>query len=135
MRIGELAAETDVNIQTLRYYERRGLLAAPERLASGYRAYGADAVQRVRFVRRAQELGFTLQEIGDLLMLWKDSVRSCHAVEGRARTALARINTKITDLKRMRSALGKYVAACEQRAALDECPLLRLLGGPGDDAS
>jgi hypothetical protein len=56
-------------------------------------------------------------------------------VEGRARTALARINTKITDLKRMRSALGKYVAACEQRAALDECPLLRLLGGPGDDAS
>ena len=64
MRIGELATETDVNIQTLRYYERRGLLAAPDRLASGYRAYGPGAVQRVRFVRRAQELGFTLQEIG-----------------------------------------------------------------------
>lgn len=88
MRIGELAAEAGVNIQTLRYYERRGLLSFPERLASGYRIYDTDAVRRVRFIRRAQELGFTLQEIGDLLMLWSDSAQSCQAVEGRARAAL-----------------------------------------------
>lgn len=135
MRIGKLAAEADVNIQTLRYYERRGLLSAPERLASGYRVYGRDAVQRVRFVRRAQELGFTLQEISDLLTLWNDSAKSCRAVEGRARAVLERIDRKIADLRRMRRGLGQYVTACEQRPALDECPLLRILGGPGAGAS
>lgn len=134
MRIGNLAAQAHVNIQTLRYYERRGLLSAPERLASGYRVYGPDALQRVRFVKRAQELGFTLQEIGDLLMLRKDSARSCRAVEERARDALERIEKKIADLRRMRRGLSLYVAACEQQPALDECPLLRVLGGPEDGA-
>ncbi|MGI8548047.1 MAG: MerR family DNA-binding protein [Gemmatimonadaceae bacterium] len=129
MRIGKLATEANVNIQTLRYYERRGLLPGPERLASGYRVYGPEAVQRVRFVRRAQELGFTLHEIADLLALWSDSAKSCHAVEGRARAALERIDGKIRDLQRMRRGLGQYVTACEQRSALDECPLLRVLGG------
>ena len=131
MRIGELATQAGVNIQTLRYYERRGLLSAPKRLASGYRVYGAEAVRRVRFVRRAQELGFTLHEIGDLLDLWKDSAKSCRAVEGRARLALERIDKKLADLKRMRRGLGQYVASCEQRPAMDECPLLQVLGGPG----
>lgn len=134
MRIGDLAAQAHVNVQTLRYYERRGLLSAPERLASGYRVYGPDALRRVRFVKRAQELGFTLQEIGDLLMLRKDSARSCRAVEERARNALERIEKKIADLKRMRRGLGLYVAACEQQPTLDECPLLRVLGGPEDGA-
>lgn len=132
MRIGEVAAQARVNIQTLRYYERRGLLSAPERLASGYRVFGPDAVRRVRFVKRVQELGFTLQEIGDLLMLRKDSAKACRAVEARARDALARIENKISDLKRMRRGLGRDVAACEVQRTLDECPLLRVLGGPDE---
>ena len=130
MRIGELATHACVHIQTLRYYERRGLLLAPARLASGYRVYGPEALQRVRFVKRAQELGFTLQEIGDLLKLWKESAKSCRAVELRARDTLGRIEKKIADLKRMRRGLGRYVAACEMRPSLDECPLLKVLGGP-----
>lgn len=131
MRIGELATQAGVGVQTLRYYERRGLLSQPERLVSGYRAYDATAVQQVRFIRRAQELGFTLQEIRDLLALWSDSAESCHAVEGRASAALGRIDDKIQDLKRMRGGLAQYVAACQRRRSLDECPLLQALGGPG----
>jgi MerR family copper efflux transcriptional regulator len=129
MRIGELAARADVNIDTIRYYERRGLLEPPERLASGYRTYGTGAVQRVSFIRRAQAVGFTLHEIEDLLALWNDSADSCKAVEERARVARERIDTNIRDLTRMRRALDQYVAACQHRPALDACPLLQELGG------
>lgn len=129
MRIGEVAAEADVNIQTLRYYERRGLLEAPTRRASGYREYGRDDVQRVRFIRRAQDLGFTLQEIGDLLALQTEAVQSCGVVERRASATLERIDSKINDLKRMRTALAKYVHACRDQRSLESCPLLAALGG------
>jgi len=133
MRIGELARDARVSIQTLRYYERRGLLSPPRRQTSGYRRYDDAAVNRVRFIRRAQDLGFTLQEIGDLLTLWPDSARSCGAVEGRASATLSRIDEKIEDLNRMRAALAKYVHACRERATLDSCPLLTALGGSGGE--
>lgn len=129
MRIGEIAAEADVNIQTLRYYERRGLLAPPTRKASGYREYGLDHVQRVRFIRRAQDLGFTLQEIRDLLALQTESSQSCAVVERRASLTLDRIDEKVRDLKRMRLALAKYVNACRNQESLETCPLLAALGG------
>ena len=129
MRIGEIAAEADVNIQTLRYYERRGLLEPPTRRASGYREYDRDDVQRVRFIRRAQDLGFTLQEIGDLLALQGDATRSCSVVERRASQTLDRIDDKIKDLRRMRTALAKYVNACRDQRSLETCPLLTALGG------
>lgn len=138
MRIGELASRANVNIETLRYYERRGLLTAPDRLASGYRVYDPGAVQRVRFIRRAQELGFTLHEIDDLLALWSDSAAvgdggcgtACNAVEGRAQAALDRIDGKLRDLTRMRRGLSHYVAACHRHQPLETCPLLTELGGP-----
>lgn len=129
MRIGEVAARTDVTIQTLRYYERIGLLPTASRQSSGYRRYDPDAVRRVRFIRSAQDLGFTLQEIGDLLGLWAQTGRSCGAVEKRASNTLERIDSKIRDLKRMRSALARYMTACRERHALEECPLLAVLGG------
>jgi MerR family copper efflux transcriptional regulator len=129
MRIGEIAAEAEVNIQTLRYYERRGLLQAPSRRASGYREYDGDAVQRVRFIRRAQDLGFTLQEIADLLALQHEASRSCGIVEQRASGTLERIDEKIKDLRRMRRALAKYVNACRDQHSLETCPLLAALGG------
>lgn len=90
MRISELASRAGVGQQTLRDYERRGLLKPSRRAGSSYREYGAGAVREVRFIRRAQELGFTLEEIRDLLALWPDSSKSCSAVERRASVTLAR---------------------------------------------
>ena len=129
MRIGEVAAAASVGVQTLRYYERRGLLPQPKRQPSGQRTYGPGVVQRVRFIRRAQDLGFTLEEIDGLLGLWPDSSKSCQQVEHRAASTLKRINQKIWDLERMRGALAQYVNACRDRKSLDGCPILRALGG------
>lgn len=128
MRIGELASLAGVNVQTLRYYERRGLLGATRRATSGFRMYDADAARQVLFIRRAQNLGFTLEEIRDLLALWQDSAQSCSAVERRASATLARIEDKITALRQMSNALARYVSACRNRTALQHCPLLEELG-------
>ena len=127
MRIGEVAVGAAVNVQTLRYYERVGLLPAPQRRPSGYRSYDAETVRRVRFIRRAQALGFTLAEIGDLLDLRAQSESSCTRVEARAAVTLDRIAEKIRDLETIREALGEYVDACRARRSLAECPLLGAL--------
>lgn len=129
MQIGEVANQAGVSIQTMRYYERRGLLSEPRRSEGGYRRYGQDALRRVRFIRRAQELGFTLEEIGELLALWEQSAVACDHVAGRATATLDRIDAKIGDLQRMRSALGQYVSACRAGQTLPGCPLLLSLGG------
>ncbi len=132
MRIGEVAAQAEVTIETLRYYERIGLLPATSRQPSGYRTYDVDALMRVRFIRRAQDLGFTLQEIGDLLGFRAQTGRSCSAVEKHATRTLERVDSKIRDLKRIRSALSRYVNACRNKHSLEECPLLAGLGAePG----
>lgn len=130
MRIGEVATKSEVSVQTLRYYERRGLLPRQSRMpSSGYRRYSPEAIKRVLFIRRAQDLGFTLDEIGDLLQLWVDSAKSCKAVERRAATTLSRIEDKIYQLEMMRDGLAHYVKACHARNAVEECPLLAALGG------
>ena len=127
MRIGEVAAAAAVNVQTLRYYERVGLLPQPARRSSGYRAYGADSVRRVRFIKRAQDLGFTLGEIADLLALREQSLTACEQVETRASAALRRIDAKVRDLESMRDALSEYVTTCQSRRPFGDCPLLRAL--------
>jgi MerR family copper efflux transcriptional regulator len=132
MRIGEVAEHTGVSIQALRYYERRGLLAEPQRRTSGYRQYTREAVQQVRFIKRAQDIGFTLREIADLLTLWGDSAKSCGEIEKRATRALARIDGKLRELERMRVALAQYVAACRDRRSLEKCPLMTVLGREED---
>jgi len=134
MRIGELAKRTGVSSQTVRFYERRGLLGDPRRKASGYREFDLAAVRQVGFIRRAQSIGFTLAEIGDLLSMWADSATTCAAVEQRAGATLERIEKKIADLRQMREALTKYVCACRSRSVLDACPLLEELGDPGNVA-
>lgn len=133
MLIGELAARAGVSVQTLRYYERRGLVATARKAGSRYRQYDAETLRTIRFIRRAQSLGFTLDEIRDLLGLWAESSKSCSAAERRASTTLGRIEAKIADLGQMREALTQYVAACRNRKSLHECPLLAGLGGPEDD--
>lgn len=133
MQIGELATQAGVSVQTLRYYERRGLVGAVRRPGSRYRQYGPETLRTIRFIRRAQALGFTLDEIRDLLGLWAESSKSCSAVEQRASAKLGSIEAKIGDLVAMRDGLAQYVTACRNRKSLHECPLLAGLGGPEDD--
>ena len=102
MGTSEVAAQAQVNTQTLRYYERRGLLPEPERTRSGYRAYTPDAVRVVRFVKRAQQLGFTLDDIEDLLHLADGGPASCEEARTMARTRIADLQQRINELAGMR---------------------------------
>ena len=127
MMIGELASRAGVNVQTVRYYERRGLLCQPERTTSGYRQYGPDVLERLRFIKGAQELGFTLEEIEDLLDLRVDDPASCSVVAERARAKLADVRRKIRELQRMESVLTSLGSACATRTQTAECPILESL--------
>lgn len=123
----EAAVLARVNPQTLRYYERRGLLAEPARTAAGYRQYDWEAVRRVRFIKRAQDLGFKLEEIDELLDLRVDGDSACGEVEARALTTLTRVEDKIRQLERMRDVLGELAKACSMRAGTEACPILEAL--------
>ena len=127
MRTGELVARSGVNLQTLRYYERRGLLRALARRPSGYRVYGLDAVDRVRFIKRAQALGFTLDEIAGLLAL-RDG-RPAHRAHAResARTKLAAVDGTVAELVTLRGELAELVAACEADGVSEQCPIVGAL--------
>ncbi len=130
MRIGQVASAASVNIQTLRYYERRGLLLEPERTPAGHREYPEDAVRRVRFIKRAQELGFTLNEIEELLRLRDDRSASCREVRAAARSKMEDVDRKIASLRAMRRALAILERSCTSDGSTRECPILEAL----DDA-
>jgi Hg(II)-responsive transcriptional regulator len=128
---GEAADRADVNVQTVRYYERRGLIPEPPRTSGGFRQYSPDHVARIRFIKRAQELGFTLEEAGELLNLraTPDADRAdVRAVAQEKRDAIER---KIADLQRMQATLDHLIAACEGHGTTDACPILNAL----EDAS
>jgi Hg(II)-responsive transcriptional regulator len=130
MKTGELAARAAVNVQTVRFYERRGILPKPARTRAGYRDYPADAVRLIRFVKRAQDLGFTLVEIEDLLRL-RDSRRvSCAAVKAAGEAKMAAVDAKIADLKAMKGALAVLLASCERNDGDRQCPILETLENP-----
>ncbi len=131
LQTGEVAAAAGVNAQTLRYYERRGLLAQPERSAAGYRRYGPEAVHIVRFIKRAQDLGFSLEEIEQLLRLRDDRVSSCQEVQTLAEAKLGVIAGKIRQLSALRDALQALVRSCERGDAHRDCPILEAI----DDAA
>ena len=124
MRIGELASEAGVGVETLRFYERRGLLEEPPRTGSGYRAYGRRAVRRVRFIRRAKELGFTLREIDELLALSCDEGATCGDVRRRAEANVADVEERIRRLAAIRDALVDLAANCHGDVPASDCPLL-----------
>lgn len=127
LRTGEVATQAGVNVQTLRYYERRGLLKEPERRASGYREYSADAVRLIRFIKRAQEIGFTLSEIEDLLRLRDDQDSACAEVRSAAEAKIEDIEQKIRHLRAMKRALGVLVASCATEGSPRHCPILEAL--------
>ena len=127
MKIGELARRAGVNIDTVRYYERQSLLPAPQRMASGYRHYDPGDVARLRFVRRAKALGFTLIEIRDLLKLSDhrdDDMAELKAVAGEK---LTDVESKLAELTRIRDGLKTLVDACLGHGALARCPILHAL--------
>lgn len=126
-RIGELARAADVKVATIRYYERRGILPEPPRRESGYREYDRASVARLRFIKRAQRMGFSLVEIETLLALRVDAEQSCEEVRKQAEAKLAEIEEKIQALRELRLALGQLVAACEVGGPKGECPLLQAL--------
>ncbi len=124
LTIGELGQQAKVNIETLRYYERRGLLSAPPRSRSNYRLYGPEAVKVVRFIKRAQGLGFTLKEIEELLSLRAAPEASCDEMRKAATEKIEGIDAKIRLLKAMRDALTTLVDQCPGQAPIQECPIL-----------
>lgn len=127
LRIGEVAKQAGVNIQTLRYYERRGILPEPARSESGYRAYDHQAVQVVRFIKRAQDLGFTLHEIEDLLTLRQNERSSCGRVKTLASAKVDQIEEKLRALRKLKRALATLIETCETTGAALDCPILDAL--------
>jgi Hg(II)-responsive transcriptional regulator len=127
MRTGEVAAEAGVNIQTLRFYERLGILPRPTRTSSGYRSYSNEAVRLVRFIKRAQDLGFTLAEIEELLLLRSDTQSSCAQVKRAAQAKLVAIEEKIHSLRSMKRALTVLLTSCARNDRERRCPLLESL--------
>ena len=127
LTIGAVARRVGVAIDTIRYYEREGLLPEPRRRASGYRSYDESAVAQLHFIRRDKLLGFTLEEIRDLLALSADRQRGVKAVKQRALERLAAINSRIAELQRVRDGLEQLVEACPGHGAPEQCPILRAL--------
>jgi MerR family mercuric resistance operon transcriptional regulator len=124
MRTHEVAERAGVNTQTLRYYERRGILPDPPRSPAGYRDYPDTTVRMLRFVKRAQELGFTLADIEGLLELADGGPESCDAARQLAESHIAELARKIADLQRMRASLAQLVDTCQRPRADRSCPLL-----------
>lgn len=127
LTIGEVARLAQVNIETLRYYERRGLLLKPSRSPSNYRLYPREAVRRVRFIKQAQELGFTLKEIQELLSLRATPGAGCADVLERAELKIKAIDEKVHTLQAMRKALSALMGQCAGRGPITECPILESL--------
>lgn len=127
LTIGTVAKRAGVPIDTIRYYEREGLLPEPLRRASGYRSYNETAVSRLRFIRRAKDLGFTLEEIRDLLALSSDRSGGVKAVRKRAEQRLASIEARIAELVRIRKGLQQLIQACPGHGDPEQCPILRAL--------
>ena len=134
MTIGQVAREAGVGVETLRFYEREGLLEEPGRRPSGYRQYDPAVLGRLRFIQRAKGLGFALKEIKDLLRLHADADATRADVKRRAREKVADIEAKIADLQRMRAALSELAGACDGDGPLHGCPIIQALAGPAEGA-
>ncbi|RXR25201.1 MerR family transcriptional regulator [Sphingobium fluviale] len=127
MKIGELANATATKVETVRYYEKIGLLPPPARTAANYRAYGSEHLARLSFIRRARDLGFTLEAVRELLTLSDDKSQPCEAVDAIARTHLIDIDRKVADLTALRTELDKVIGSC-RHGTVAECKIVETLG-------
>lgn len=130
MTTGELAERAGVNTETVRYYERRGLLPEPPRNASGYRQYSAEDAARIHFIKRAQQLGFALEEVETLLALRADpEAHTRGAVKRKTQEKIEEVESKIRDLQRIKSTLEELASACDGAGTASECPILQAFEG------
>jgi len=127
LTIGKVARLAGIGVETIRFYEREGLIEAPPRRESGYRQYPEETVQRLRFIKRAKDLGFTLREIRELLALRIDPETTCADVRLRAEAKIDDIEEKIRLLQRMKEALAKLTMACRGRGPVSRCPILEAM--------
>jgi len=133
-RIGDLGKATKTKVETIRYYEQIGLLPAPARTSGNYRAYGAEHLGRLSFIRRARDLGFTLDQVRELLGLSDQTDRSCAAVDKIAREHLAEVDRKIADLKALRGELDNVIGQC-RCGTIAECRIIEALAPRRKDAN
>jgi len=125
LTIGRLAASAQVNVETIRYYQRRGLMREPARPTGSVRRYSNDDVRRIRFIKRAQQLGFTLEEITNLLKL--EDGRSCRETERLAQQKLRLVESRLADLGRLRKTLRELIGRCESGRGKITCPIIESL--------
>ena len=125
LTIGRVAAAAGVNVETIRYYQRRGLLEEPMKPLGGYRNYPAEMVKRIRFIKKAQALGFTLENVAGLLHL--NDTDACAKTRDLAARKLALIEQKISELANMRDALSKLVGQCDRKLKRGACPIIEIL--------
>ncbi len=124
---GQLAKQAQVNIETVRYYERRGLIPEPPRRESGYRKYPQNTVIRIQFIKRAQELGFSLKEISELLSLRFDPHTPAIVIRRKAEAKVKDIEEKIKSLEAMKHALVHLIGQCDGHGTVNECPIIEAL--------
>lgn len=127
LTMGELARSAGVGVETIRFYEREGLLAEPERRPSGYRQYPAEAVKRVRFIRHAKELGFSLREIQELLDLRVKPTTTCSVLRQRAQEKVADVEKRVAAMQAIKATLERLVRSCRGKGPRDDCPILAVL--------
>lgn len=127
MTIGRVAKQAGVGIETVRYYEREGLLETPTRSDSGYRQYPKDAVRRIHFIKRAKDLGFTLKEISELMAIRTEPGASCSDVKIRAGAKIADIDKRLRELTKMKNALVKLARECNTSGPVADCPILEAM--------
>lgn len=131
---GQVAKKARVNIETIRYYERRGLIDKPMRTESGYRSFPAEAVERIQFIKNAQELGFSLNEIKELLQLKVDPLTPSSEIRQRTVEKVKDIEAKIASLEKMKHSLLGLIGACDGEGTVAECPIIESLqNGGGTD--
>ena len=129
LTIGEIAKQSGVGVETVRYYERKGLLAEPPRKPSGYRQYQPDTIDQIRFILRSKQLGFTLREIRGLLNLRLDTSTTRSDVREQARAKLADIEARIDDLQKMRDSLKALIEQCHGDGQARGCPIIQAIQG------
>ena len=130
LTIGKFAKAGGVNIQTIRYYERRKLLRPKARRSSGYRLYDAESLNRLHFIKNAQALGFTLREVGELLNLRGNSIAQCRDVQRKAQAKLVQAKARLKEIRALTHTLQGLLQTCKAGKPTDRCPILKTLENP-----
>jgi len=133
LTIGQIAKRTGLTVETVRFYEKKGLILAPERSESGYRQYSSDTLKRLYFILRAKEVGFTLNDIAELLDIRRKPGSTCSDIKLRALEKMEDIEKKVTDLQKIHDSLSQLVLRCSGTGKLSDCPILESLDF-GDDS-